>query len=289
MILKTFPWPATRPLVSRAILAGFLGLSVLFALVSSAGAALAIDKYSGVKPTVVLVHGAWADASGWSDVIKRLQRDGYPVIAPANPLRGLASDSAYLGSILDTISGPIVLVGHSYGGAVITNAAAGRPNVKALVYIAAFIPDTDEDLVTQLSRYPGSQIVPPGFPGATLIPRPYPLPGGGTGIDTYIDAGPFRRIFAGDVDANTAAVMAASQRPIAAAILQEKTQAAAWHTIPSWALVATADNAIGTANVRFMAQRAHATIVEVNASHVAMISKPGVVADLIRTAAKATD
>ena len=238
--------------------------------------------------TVVLVHGAWADASGWNDVIRRLQGDGYPVLAPANPLRGLAYDAAYISSILDTLPGPVILGAHSYGGAVITNAAAGHANVVALVYVAAMIPDQDEDLLPLLTQFPGSLVVPPGAPGATLVARPYPLPGGGTGVDTDIDAGPFRRIFAADVDAGTAAVLAASQRALSASIFQDRSQAAAWRTIPSWALVATADNTIGTDNVRFMARRATNNVVEVNSSHAAMISKPGVVADLIRTADRAT-
>lgn len=270
-----------RRSVLLAALAGVIGLSVLFTSLTSAQS----SPRPEAKPTVVLVHGAWADASSWNGVITRLQREGYPVIAPANPLRGLATDAAYIASVLDTIPGPIVLAGHSYGGAVITNAAAGHPNVKALVYIAAFIPDTGEDSVTNISRFPGSQIVPPGFPGATLIARPYPLPGGGVGIDAYIAAEPFRRIFAADVNKSTAAVMAATQRPIEAGVLQEKTAAAAWKTIPAWAIVATEDNAIGTANVRFMAQRATSHVVEVDASHVVLISRPGAVADLIRTAA----
>jgi pimeloyl-ACP methyl ester carboxylesterase len=238
--------------------------------------------------TVVLVHGAWADASGWNDVIRPLQRDGYTVLAPANPLRGLAFDAAYISSILDTLQGPVILVAHSYGGAVITNAAAGHANVVALVYIAGFIPDADEDLLPLLTQFPGSLVVPPGLPGATLIARPYPQPGGGTGIDTYIDAGPFRRIFCADVDAGTAAVLAAAQRPLSASIFQDRSQAAAWRTIPSWALVATADNTIGTDNVRFMAKRATTNVVEVDSSHAAMISNPGAVADLIRAAARAT-
>ena len=289
MFADRFPPRIAQPRVVRAFLATGLGLSVLFAFGTTAGASTAPGNPAGPKPTVVLVHGAWADASGWNDVSKRLQRDGYTVIAPANPLRGLASDVAYLGSILDTIEGPVILVGHSYGGAVVTNAAAGRPNVKALVYIAAFIPDAGEDLGTLIGRYPGSQIVPPGYPGANLIPRPYPLPGGGTGIDTYIDAGAFRRIFAADVDAGIVVAMAAGQRPFEAHILEEQSQTAAWRTIPSWALVAKADNVIGTDNVRFMAQRANAEIVEIDASHAVMVSRPGVVVELIQAAARATD
>lgn len=277
------------PRFLRLALAAFLGLSVLSVFSAAAGASPEFGR-RGPKPTVVLVHGAWADASGWNDVIKRLKREGYPVIAPANPLRSLATDSTYLGSILDTIEGPIVLVGHSYGGAVITNAAVGRSNVKALVYIAAFIPDEGNTLEGLITRYPGSQIVPPGYPGATLIARPFPIPGSSDpGIDTYIDGEAFRRIFAADVDANTAAILAATQRPAEAHILGELSGPAAWKTIPSWALVPKADNTIGTDNLRAMAQTANARIVEINASHAVLISRPGVVFDLIETAARATD
>src|SRR5262245_60354907 len=152
-----------RSRVLRALLPAALSLSVLLAFATVADAADLPARQSGPKPTVVLVHGAWADASGWNDVIRRLHGDGDPVLAPANPLRGLASDAAYISSILDTLPGPVVLVAHSYGGAVITNAAAGHANVVALVYIAAFIPDANEDLLPLLTQFPGSQVVPPGL------------------------------------------------------------------------------------------------------------------------------
>ncbi len=240
------------------------------------------------KPTVVLVHGAFADASGWNDVINRLQQDGYPVLAPANPLRGVASDAAYIASVLDTLTGPIVLVGHSYAGAVITNAAVHHPGVSALVYVAAFAPEQDEDGLTMVSRFPGSQIVPPGQPGATLVGRPAPLLSGGTGIDLYIDLARFREIFAADVSARTAAAMAVAQRPVADVVFTDKSGVPAWKTIPSWAVVATGDNVIGAANVRFMAQRAGARITEVDASHAVMVSQPKVVADVIEAAVAVT-
>jgi pimeloyl-ACP methyl ester carboxylesterase len=240
------------------------------------------------KPTVVLVHGAFADASGWNDVIHRLQKDGYPVLAPANPLRGVAVDAAYIASILDTLTGPIVLVGHSYGGAVITNAAINHPGVSALVYLAAFAPEQDEDGLSMVSRFPGSQVVPPGLPDATLVGRPAPLLTGGIGIDLYIDPAKFRQIFAADLSAETSAAMAAAQRPVADLVFSDKSGVPAWKTIPSWAVVATGDNVIGAANVRFMAQRAGAQITEVNASHAVMVSQPKVVADVIEAAAAAT-
>jgi pimeloyl-ACP methyl ester carboxylesterase len=240
-----------------------------------------------LKPTVVLVHGAFADASSLNGVIHRLQQAGYPVLAPANPLRGVASDAAYIASILDTLSGPIVLVGHSYGGAVITNAAANHPGVSALVYLAAFAPDQDEDGLTMVSRFPGSQVVPPGQPGATLIGRPAPLLTGGTGIDLYIDPARFHEIFAADLSAETVAAMAAGQRPVADAVFSDKSGVPAWKSVPSWAVVATGDQVIGAANVRFMAERAGAQITEVNASHAVMVSQPQAVADVIEAAAAA--
>jgi pimeloyl-ACP methyl ester carboxylesterase len=146
---------------------GIIGLSVVFTAIASAQVTSPAGRPNGPKPTVVIVHGAWADASGFSDVITSLQHQGYTVIAPANPLRGLASDSAYISSVLNTLSGPLVVVGHSYGGAVITNAATGNPNVKALVYVAAFVPDQGQTLLDLVSHAPGSQLVPPGLPGAT--------------------------------------------------------------------------------------------------------------------------
>jgi len=231
----------------------------------------------GPKPTIVLVHGGWADASSWSAVAQRLEEDGYPVVAPANPLRGVPSDSAYLASLLATISGPIVLVGHSYGGVLITNAATGNPNVKALVYIAAFAPDQGETVGQILAMNPGSEAAPPN-----LTFRPYP-----GGVDVYITPSAFRDVFCSDVPADTAAVMAATQRPIDAAALGEPSGEPAWKTIPSWYLVASNDHAIPPATERFMAKRADATTVEIPSSHVAMISHPDVVTDLVLEAAHA--
>ncbi|WSA86438.1 alpha/beta hydrolase [Micromonospora sp. NBC_01796] len=235
------------------------------------------------KPTVVLVHGAFADASGWNDVVRQLQRQGYPVIAPANPLRGVASDSAYVASILATLTGPIVLVGHSYGGMVITAAANGNPNVKALVYVAAFAPDAGDTVEGLQTKFPGSKLSP-----AALDFRPYLLPDGSPSVDGYVKPALFRDIFAGDLPAATTAVMAATQRPGDGHTLQEPAGAPAWKTIPSWYLVARNDNLIPAAAQRFMAGRANAHKVEVNASHVAMMSKPTAVVDLVTDAARTT-
>ena len=237
---------------------------------------------NGPKPTIVLVHGGWADASGWNAQVADLQKRGYPVIAPANPQRGLESDSDYIRSVLTTIDGPIVLVGHSYGGAVISNAAVGVPNVKALVYIAGFAPDAGESLGQLVTMNPGTGIGPD-----TLIPRPYPLPGGGQGIDLYLTVDGFRNAFAGDLPRKIADQMQATQRPFSEEAFGSPSGEPAWKTIPSWYLVATKDKAIPPATQRFMAERAGATIEEVRASHVPMISKPDSATRLILEAANA--
>jgi len=240
-------------------------------------------KPASPKPTVVLVHGAFADASGWSDEIRRLQKDGYPVLAPANPLRGIALDAAYIRSVLATISGPIILVGHSYGGAVITNAASGNPDVKALVYIAAFAPDEGETLGAAID---GSQDSLLTFDALDI--RPYPLPGGGSGADAYIKLDRFHEIFAADLPTPVTDVMARTQRPLEAGVLQEATHNPAWKTIPSWFLLPTQDRVIGTDAERAMAVRAGSQIVEVRASHAVLVSQPTKVTKLIEEAAQAT-
>jgi len=203
------------------------------------------------------------------------------VIAPANPLRGLASDSAYIHSVLQTIDGPIILVGHSYGGAVISNAAVGVPNVKALVYIAGFAPDKGESLVQLVTMNPGTDIGP-----ATLTTRQYPLPGGGEGTDLYLTKSAFHDAFAGDLPHNLTDQMQAAQRPFSNEAFGSLSGDPAWKTIRSWYLVATQDHAIPPVTQRFMAARAHATVVEVRASHVAMISQPEATTRLILEAAR---
>ncbi|WP_116951991.1 alpha/beta fold hydrolase [Jiangella endophytica] len=227
------------------------------------------------KPTVVLVHGAFADASGWNDVAARLLRAGYPVIAPANPLRGVADDSAYLASVLATLGGPLVLVAHSYGGMVTTNAAAGNAAVQALVYVAAFVPDEGDTLLGLQTQFPGSELN-----DAALDFRPY-----ATGVDGYIKKDAFRPVFAGDLPRATADLMWATQRPADTRTLGEPSGTPAWATIPSWYLVARNDRVIPAAAQRFMAKRAGAHVREVKASHVAMISEPAATAALIERAA----
>jgi pimeloyl-ACP methyl ester carboxylesterase len=234
---------------------------------------------AAAKPTIVLVHGAFADSSSWDGVIARLEREGYPVLAVANPLRDLAGDSAYLSSVLDTIPGPVILVGHSYGGAVITDAAGGHTNVKALVYIAAFAPDQGESALGITGEYPGS-LLP-----TSLQVRPFP---GGQGA--YIDQAAFQKVFAADVPARQTRLMAAEQRPVAVAALASPSSAPAWRTIPSWYLVAGADQAIPPAAERAMAQRAHAHTVTIpGASHAVAVSHPDAVAELVEAAARSAD
>lgn len=267
---------------SLALLGTIAAVTATVAVAVPAAATSGPHHSTAAKPTVVLVHGAFADASSWNGVIGRLQHEGYPVVAPANPLRGVASDAAYVKSVLDTVKGPIVLVGHSYGGSVISEAADGDPDVKALVYVAAFAPDKGESAGELTAKFPGSSL------SAAVNQVPFTLPGGGTGTDLSIKTDLFRRQFAADVPSSTAALMAATQRPIAASALDEKATKAAWRTIPSWDLITTQDKNIPLAAQRFMAERAHAHTVEVTSSHAVSVSHPGAVADIIDDAARST-
>jgi pimeloyl-ACP methyl ester carboxylesterase len=230
---------------------------------------------------VVLVHGAWADGSGWDGVIRRLQSDGYVVVAPANPLRSLSADSAYIASVLRSISGPIVLVGHSYGGAVITNAANGNPNVKALVFIDAFVPDQGESVLQLAGMNPGSELP------TAISEVPY-TDGATTGTDVYIKTASFRAAFAADVPPRKADLMAVTQRPVAFAALTEPSGAPAWKQIPSWYLVGLNDKAIPPATQEFMAKRADSHTVKINSSHASLVSHPDGVTNLILAAAQST-
>jgi len=263
----------------------FIPLAILAILIVPAYVVAArSDTGSGPKPSIVLIHGAWADGSSWSGVIKRLQQQGYTVYAPANPLRGLTSDSAYITNFLQSISGPIILVGHSYGGAVITNAATGNPNVKALVYINAFAPDQGESLASLSSVPP-----PPGQSPSCLSGDPttvfnfVPLTGGDT--DLYVKTSLFPSCFANDLPPNEGAVLASTQRAFALSSFPQQSGVPAWKTIPSFYLVGTIDRAIPPFAQLFMAQRASATIVQVRGSHLVMISHPEAVVDLINQAA----
>jgi pimeloyl-ACP methyl ester carboxylesterase len=234
------------------------------------------DTAAPPKPTIVLEHGAWADGSSWDDVVARLQADGYTVDVPPNPLRGPDSDSAYLDSYLQTVPGPIVLVGHSYGGFVITDAATGNANVKALVYVDAYIPAQGETINSINAQFPGSQLVPSALSF---------VPSAGGVTDTYIKPSLFPQILANDLPAKEAAVLAATQEPIAASALTDPSGPPAWATIPSWDVIGTQDHAIPVAAQEFMAKRAHAAVTQINASHLSLISQPGKVTAVIEAAA----
>ncbi|MGV9677532.1 alpha/beta fold hydrolase [Nocardia sp. NPDC003482] len=230
--------------------------------------------------TIVLVHGAFADSSSWNGVVEHLTAEGHSVLAAANLLRGLDSDAAYIASVLDTVDGPCVLAGHSYGGSVITVAAQGKSQVTALVYIAAFIPDVGESALELTDKFPGSTL------GPTTRPADYPLPDGGTATELYIRPDEFPAQFAADVPVGTARLMAATQRPVALAALQQPATAAAWRTIPAYALLTTDDKNIPIEAQRFMAERAGADSVETTASHAVSVSRPNEVAELIGRAAR---
>ena len=232
--------------------------------------------------TVVLVHGAFADASSWTGVIERLQARGVQVTAPANPLRGIASDSAYIASVIDQIGGPVLAVGHSYAGAVISNAATKASNVVGLVYVAAFATDEGERLGDAESTSKDSVL------NSALVTLKYPTgQGAQTAVEFAIDPAKFRDAFAADLPAEQAAIMAATQRPVAELAFSEPSGVPAWKTLPSWAVVATGDKAAGSDVIRSMAKRAGATITEVQGSHVIMISQPQAVTDVILTAVDA--
>ena len=224
------------------------------------------------KPTIVLVHGAFADATGWQHVIPLLEKNGYTVFAVQNSLHSLAEDIATTRRVIAAQKGPVVMVGHSYGGAVITGAAAGEPNVKALVYLAAFAPDANEPVGAFLDKYPAEL-------GTALKPD--------TGGFLYIDRSKFHDVFCADVQEGEARVMAATQKPLASTAFSGSIPSPAWKTIPSWYLVSQEDHAINPDLERFYAKRMGAHTSEIKASHVAFISHPKVVAELIEQAAKA--
>jgi pimeloyl-ACP methyl ester carboxylesterase len=235
------------------------------------------------RPTIVLVHGAWADASGFAAEIRALRDRGFRAIGFANPLRGLAADARYLADCLRSLTGPLVLVGHSYGGAVISAAATGNEQVKALVFFNAWVPDEGES-IAQLFEQRGEG----SLAGPAITPLPFTgADGGDGGQDLHLDPAQFRAVFAADVDRDTADVMAATQRPWSAAGFGEPSGPVAWRTLPCWFLVGTEDKAIPAATQRFMAERANATIREVPASHASMVSQPEAATQLILQAAEA--
>jgi pimeloyl-ACP methyl ester carboxylesterase len=237
------------------------------------------NSQDGSRPTVVLVHGAFADGSCWNEVIERLLAEGVRVTAPANPLRGIAIDSGYIANFLDQIPGPVLAVGHSYGGAVITNAATNADNVVGLVYVAAFAPDEGESLADIETNSRDSVLLP------ALDALQYPIgEGEETAVEFAIKPEGIHEAFASDLPEEQSAVMAATQRPLAELAFTEPSGVPAWRNLPSWAVVATGDKTVGTDVVRSMAKRAGATITEVESSHVPMLSQPDVVTDVILTA-----
>lgn len=233
-----------------------------------------------VKPTVVLVHGAFADSSSWNGVVKILEKDGYPVIAAANPLRSVKGDAQSVADVLASVKTPVVLVGHSYGGPVISEAAYGNANVKALVYVAAFAPEKGEAAAELSGRFPGSTLGP-------TLSAPVELADGGK--DLYIQQDKFHEQFAADVSPADAKLMAATQRPVTVAALNEAATEPAWKTVPSYFVYGDQDKNIPAQALAFMAERAHSkqTVVVKGASHVVMVSNPKAVASLIETAAAA--
>lgn len=261
----TAPGQSERESSRRARLLRTLAAWSFALAVSSFG----IDAQSP-KPTIVLVHGAFADATGWQHVIRILDRDGYTVLAVQNSLTSLATDVETTRRMIDAQKGPVVVVGHSYGGAVITGAAAGNANVKALVYLAAFAPDAGEAIGAYLEKYPTSL-------GAALRPD-------AAGF-VYIDRALFRDVFAKDVSAPEASIMASTQKPISGTAFGASVDQAAWKTIPSWYVVAQEDRAIAPELERFYATRMGATTSEIKASHVLFISHPEEIARVIEQAA----
>jgi pimeloyl-ACP methyl ester carboxylesterase len=230
-----------------------------------------MKKGDNSKVSVVLVHGAFADASSWRRVIPILEKDGFTVTAVQNPLKSLADDVATTKRVVDAQKENVILVGHSYGGAIITDAAAGNSKVKGLVYVAAFAPDAGEALGGLIERFSPSPLA------TALVPD-------SAGF-LYIDRSKFQEVFANDLTKDEPALLAATQKPIAGAIFGEGLKAAAWKTIPSWYVVSTRDNAINPDLERFMAKRIGAETKEIKASHVSFISNPAEVAKVVEAAA----
>ena len=280
----------TRLLIMTVVVA-LAGLLATAAQADSAHAATvrtehaaAVTGTGSAKPTIVLVHGAWADSGSWNAVIGLLQHEGYTVYAPPNPLQGLTYDTATIADFLHTITGPIVLVGHSYGGEVITNAATGDSHVKALVYDDAYLPAQGDDLADLTTT--GSCFAVSDY---SRVFNFVPFPGAPAGVaDAYVKPSVFPGCFANGLPASEAAVLAATQRPLASSTFTDQSGVPAWKTIPSWDVIGLNDNVVTPAEQLFMAKRAGAHITEINAPHLSMISNPRVVASVIIQAAQAT-
>lgn len=273
----------SRRTVTLSAVAGAaaLGATGIAHAAPRASAAAEVSPQKKRLPTIVLVHGAFVDASSWTPVVQRLQRQGHRVVVPPNPLRSVAGDAAYVRSVLDGIEGPVLLAGHSYGGSVISRAAVGSAQVKGLVYIAAFVPDVGESAAGLSDKYPGSSLA-----GTTVVQK-YPLPGGGQGDELVIRQDLFPQQFAAGVAKVTARTMAVGQRPITVAALNEPATAAAWKKLPTWYLIATEDRNIPPKVQRWMAARAKAHTIAVQAPHAVSVSDPRAVADLLDKAAHA--
>lgn len=237
---------------------------------------------STTKQTIVLVHGAYADSSSWNGSVNALRHAGYPVIAVANPLRSLEGDGAYLRSVLANIEGPIVIAGHSYGGAVLSHAAEGNPNITALVYIASFQAEIGESLLELVEKFPGAQL------GGAAVPSEVLFADGSTGTELTIDPERFPALFAGDVDTVVAQQMAATQRPLALAAFTAPATKAAWKSIPHWVLLARQDLAVPAELVHWMTERSGGHLTEIDASHAVTVSQPDAVTQIIIEAAQAT-
>jgi pimeloyl-ACP methyl ester carboxylesterase len=271
--------PGRRGMALAAVLVLALLALLLPRQITSTSAADASP--SAAKPTIVLVHGAWADSSSWSKVIALLQRDGYMVLADPNPLRGLSSDAAYLSAFIKgRTTGPVILVGHSYGGAVITDAALNDPTVKALVYVDAFAPAKGQSCL-------GLSASVPGGPNPSALFDEVTYPGAPAGdVDLYLKTPVFISAFANGVPAATAAVMAAEQRPVTLSALSQPGSTPAFTKIPSWYVLGTEDNIILPSLQLSMAERAHSRITRVAAGHLSLLTRPGVVVSVILAAAR---
>ncbi|MER5915769.1 alpha/beta hydrolase [Streptomyces sp. NPDC001982] len=278
-----------RTSLKRRGAALFAAAAVTAAALAATGSADAApahdaDRPATTKPTIVLVHGAWADASSFAPVASRLQHDGYTVLDAPNPLRGLSADAASVAAFVNqATTGPVVLVGHSYGGAVITNAAAGIPRVKALAYIDAYAPAQGETVAQLTGAKPGSQLAvidPTTVFDAVQDPsQPQGDP------DLYVKRDLFPKAFASSLSAYVGAELAAAQTPIAAGALNERSGPAAWQTVPSWFFIGTNDQVLPPAEQQAMAARAHGTVVTADADHLSMLEVPSAVTKVIEDAA----
>jgi pimeloyl-ACP methyl ester carboxylesterase len=254
-----------------------------------ASASVSRTSVESPKPTIVLVHGAWADGSSWNKVAERLQGDGYTVDIPPNPLRGVASDAGYLDAYLGSITGPVILVGHSYGGMVITNAAVGQPEVKALVYVDGYVPAQGDSLNSLTGAMPGSILNQPPQNVFNVVQYPASPTGSAAGGDLYVKPSVYGKAFANEgISARTEAVLEAEQRPLSASAVTEPSGPPAWKTIPSWSVIGLQDQILPPAEQVAMDQRAGTHMLKVNAPHLSMVTDPDAVIFQIIAAASAT-